>query len=66
MKKIVREMQKRYPRAKIKITGGGHLRLEFPDGSIVFTSSSPSDTRFLLNVQSTVRQARRSMPRNRK
>lgn len=40
-------------------TSGGHLRWKHPSGSIVFTSSTPSDRRALKNIETHLRRVER-------
>lgn len=41
---------------EVKMTGGGHLRFSSPDGSIVFTSSTPSCPRAAKNCRAELRR----------
>lgn len=45
--------------AKVRMTGSGHLRLDFPNGRTVFGPSTPSDWRGVLNFMSLARRAMR-------
>lgn len=56
MKKLRRELEKEFPYAVIEMANGGHLRLRLPNGRSVFTSSTPSDRRTLMNLRSEVRR----------
>lgn len=48
----------------VRITGGGHLRLDPPtccaDRSPVFTASTPSDKRAIPNIRAMIRRRMRS------
>lgn len=40
-------------------TNGGHFRWKHPNGSIVFTGSTPSDRRALKNIETHLRRVER-------
>lgn len=42
---------------KITETGSGHMRWCAPDGTLVFTSSTPGDYRSLMNDRARLRRA---------
>lgn len=58
-KRILRELRREYPEAVQDFTGGGHIRLRFPDGAQVTCSASPSCPHFMNHVRQNVRRARR-------
>lgn len=41
----------------VKRTGGGHLRFQAPGGPPLFTSSTPSDPRGILNFKARLRRS---------
>ena len=57
MRKLVRQLERAFPEAKVETTRGGHIKIKLPNGTIVFTSSTPSDRRTMLNVRGEVRRA---------
>lgn len=57
-KRVQRMLRAEWPEAELSFTGGGHLRLRFPDGAVVYTASSPSRIHFMTFVRMDVRKAR--------
>jgi hypothetical protein len=56
VRKLVRELRREFPEAKVEITGKTHYRLRFPNGETVGVSSTPSDRREMRNVRAKVRR----------
>lgn len=44
-------------RWRLTLTGSGHLRWESPDGTVVVTASTPSDSRSTRNSRAELRRA---------
>jgi hypothetical protein len=60
MRKLLRELRREFPDAKIATTGGNHYRIALPNGRVVIVSTTPSDQ----NVMRIARaDARRQLQR---
>lgn len=57
--KRIREILEHHPDWDADITRNGHVKLTHPDGTIVFTSFSPSDHRAQKNLRSMLRRKER-------
>jgi hypothetical protein len=53
--KIIRTLQTEFPFAEVSITNGGHIRLQLPNGRLVFVSATPSDRAFMRHVRRNVK-----------
>jgi hypothetical protein len=56
---LARELEALGIEPTITPTSSGHLRINLSNGEVVYTSSTPSDWRSLLNVRAQVRRAMR-------
>ena len=55
--KLIRDLRRDYPAAKITVTGSGHLRIKLPGCPVVFAPKTPSDIRSMLNVKAKLKRA---------
>jgi hypothetical protein len=56
MKKLMRDLKRQFPFARIELTRGGHYRLRLPNARVVIIASTPSCRHFLRNVRTDVRR----------
>jgi hypothetical protein len=56
VRKLVRDLKKEFPSAKIEVTGGGHYRLRLPNGRAVIVAGTPSSRYFLCAARREVRR----------
>lgn len=56
MRKIMRELQREFPFAKIETTSGSHYRIKLPNGRVVFAAATPSCSFYMKNVRADVRR----------
>jgi hypothetical protein len=59
MRKLLRELKRTFPDARITTTGRGHYRLRLPGGQVVIASATPSDRRSMRNTRAEVRRQSR-------
>ena len=57
--KVARELKREFPDATLEMTRGNHLRLRLPNGRSVFTSLTPSTSRWMKYVKAEVRRQMR-------
>jgi len=65
MRKLLRELRREFPFAKIEFTKRGHLRLCLPNGKTVLVASTPGCRHHLRHARADVRRqskAERSQP----
>jgi hypothetical protein len=56
MRRILRELRREFPFARIEVTNGGHYRLHLPNGRTVVVASTPSSRFFLHRARADVRK----------
>lgn len=54
--RIRRMLREEFPEAEQSMTGSGHIRLRFPNGTQVTCSASPSCPHFMSHVRQNVRR----------
>jgi hypothetical protein len=56
MRKLLHELRREFPLAKITTTGRGHYRVTLPNGRTVITSNTPSCRRAMHNARAEIRR----------
>jgi hypothetical protein len=60
MRKLLRELKREFPWAKVEIANSGHYRLRLPNGKSVFIAATPSCWHFLSHVRADVKRQMRN------
>ena len=58
MRKLLRELKREFPSARITTTGSNHYRVELPGGGVVIVSNTPGTQDFM---RIAIADARRQM-----
>jgi hypothetical protein len=62
MRKIVRDLKKEFPTAKISVRRSGHYVLDLGNGIVVIAAATPSDWKSIHNLRADVRRRLRQKP----
>lgn len=59
MRKLLRELKRTFPSARITTTRGNHYAITLPNGRVVIVSNSPGDLNFMRRAIADARRSKK-------